>query len=226
MYYSKKSIQAVLAMIAIFTLASCKKDKENLPDIAAVSVVNAAAGSPALNVFIDGNKIDNETFAFGKNSNYLNAYTGEREFAFFEGTTKKATGKFDLKKGKIYSLFLAGAWPQTELVLLSDSLTMPANGKAHVRFVNMGKDAGLLKLGLTNGSTLINQTAYKAGSDFIAVNGNQPYTFVIRSQTTPTDTVSIAPINLEAGHNYTIWAKGVKAEVGANALGLAVIKNN
>ncbi|MGF1923032.1 MAG: hypothetical protein ACQUHE_02545, partial [Bacteroidia bacterium] len=80
-------------------------------------------------------------------------------------------------------------------------------------------------LGLTNGSTLINQKAYKTGSDFIAVNGNTAYTFVIRNNAALTDTLSIPAVTLENGHIYTIWAKGVKAETGANALGLAIIKN-
>lgn len=225
MYYSKKSIQAALAMLAVMAFASCKQDDIQIPQISALAVVNASAGSPALNVFIGESKVSNDLFTFGKDISYLNAYSGEREVSFYQGTEKKTSGKFNLQNGKLYSLFLAGQWPQTELVLLKDSLTNPANGKAHIRFVNMGKDSGVLNLGLTNGSTLINQKAYKTGSDFIAVNGNTAYTFVIRNNAALTDTVSIPAVTLENGHIYTIWAKGVKAETGANALGLAIIKN-
>lgn len=226
MHYSKKSIQTALAMLAVMAFVSCKPDKVIAPEVSALSVVNAAVGSPALNVFLGQNKVSNDLFTYGKDISYLNAYSGEREVTFFQGTDKKATGKFTLKNGKYYSLFLAGEWPQNELVLLKDSLTRPATGKAHIRFVNMGKDAGVLNLGLTNGSTIISQKAYKTGSDFIEVNGNKAYTFVIRSHATPTDTVSIPAVNLESGHIYTIWAQGIKAQTGNNALGLAVIKNN
>ncbi len=226
MHYSRKSIQTALAMLAVMAFASCKFDDEPVPQISALSVVNAAAGSPALNVFISQSKISNDLFTFGKDISYFNAYSGEREVSFYQGTDKKTSGKFNLKDGKFYSLFLTGKWPETELVLLQDSLTRPATGKAHIRFANMGKDAGVLNLGLTNGSTLINQKAYKVGSDFIAVNGNMAYTFVIRNNAALTDTVSIPAVTLENGRSYTIWAKGVKGQVGNDALSLAIIKNN
>lgn len=226
MHYSKKSIQSAIAMFAVLTFASCKTDKVIAPEVSALSVVNAAVGSPALDVKIGQNKASNDLFTYGKDISYLNVYSGEREVSFFQGTEKNTTGKFTLKNGKYYSLFLVGEWPQTELVLLNDSLTRPASGKAHIRFVNMSKDAGVLNLGLTNGSTLINQKAYKIGSDFIEVNGNKPYTFVIRNHTTLTDTLSIPAVNLESGRIYTIWAKGLKAQTGTKSLDLAVIKNN
>ena len=226
MHYSKKSIQSAIAMLAVFAFASCKTDNVIAPEVSALSVVNAAVGSPALDVKIGQNKASNDLFTYGKDISYLNVYSGEREVSFFQGTEKNTTGKFTLKNGKYYSLFLVGEWPQTELVLLNDSLTRPASGKAHIRFVNMSKDAGVLNLGLTNGSTLINQKAYKTGSSFIEINGNMPYAFVIRNNTALTDTVTIPAVNLESGKIYTIWAKGIKAQTGTKSLDLAIIKNN
>jgi len=225
MQYFKISIKTTLIALVALTFASCKKDDVEVPAVSAISFVNAAAGSPDLKVLIGQNQANNDIFDFGKNIGYLNAYSGEREVSFYQGTEKKATGKFNLADGKFYSLFLAGKWPETELVLLKDSLTRPAADKAHIRFVNMGKDAGVLNLGLTNGSTLVSQKAYKAASDYIAVNGNKAYTFVIRNNAALTDTVSIPAVTLEAGHGYTIWSKGLKTGVGNDALGIAVIKN-
>ncbi len=225
MQYSKISIKTILIALVTLTFASCKKDNIEVPAVSALSFVNAAVGSPDLNVFIGQGQADNDIFDFGKNIAYLNAYSGEREISFYQGSDKKATGKFNLKDGKFYSLFLAGKWPETELVFLQDSLTRPAADKVHIRFVNMGKDAGVLNLGLTNGSTLVNQKAYKAASDYIAITGNKAYSFVIRNNAALTDTVSIPAVTLETGHSYTIWAKGLKTGVGNDALGVAVIKN-
>lgn len=225
MNYLRKSIQIGLAMLVVMAFASCKKDNIENPQISALSIVNANVGSPALNAFIGQSRVNADLFTFGKNIDYLNAYSGEREVSFYEGSEKKASGVFNLKDGKFYSLFLAGTWPDTELVLLKDSLTRPAEGKTHIRFVNMAKDAGELDLGLTNGFTLVSQKAYKTGSDYIAVNGNASYTFVIRNHAALTDTVSIPAVSLEAGHSYTVWAKGRKAGTGDSALGVALIKN-
>ena len=224
MHYPRKFI-LLLAMAVVIAFASCKQDEIELPKISAVSIVNASAGSPGVTTFIDENRLSDDLFTFGKHMAYFNAYSGEREVSFYQGSSKKVSGKFNFKDGKFYSLFLAGKWPQTELVLFQDSLTNPATGKAHIRFLNMGVDAGVLNLGLTNGSTLITQKSYKTNSDFITVNGNAGYTFVIRNSAAITDTVSIPQVTLEAGHSYTIWAKGVKGETGNDALGVSVIKN-
>lgn len=226
MHYSKKIIQGTFCILAVISFSSCKNDKTIVPEISALSIVNAAVGSPDLSVKLEQNTVPSELFTYGKDISYFNAYSGERKVTFYQGTTENATGKINLKNGKYYSLFLAGQWPDTEFVLLNDSLTRPASGKAHIRFVNMSKDAGALNLGLTNGSTLFTQKAYKAASDFIVADGNKAYTFVIRSNAVPTDTLTIPAVNLESGHIYTIWAKGIKAQNGNNGLGLAVIKNN
>jgi hypothetical protein len=225
MHYSRKTI-FLLATSVVMAFASCMKDDDiQIPQISALSIVNASAGSPELEVIISGNKVANQQFAFGKNIDYLNVYANEQEVLFYRGDEKKASGKFNLKDGKFYSLFLTGKWPQPELVLFQDSLVKPAAGKAHIRFVNMGINAGVLNLGLTNGTTLINQKGYKTASDFIAVNGNTGYTFVIRNNAALTDTVSIPQVTLETGHSYTIWAKGAKSDIGSDALGVSVIKN-
>ena len=226
MNYSKKIIQVTCVMFAVISFSSCKDDKRIAPEISALSIVNAAVGSPELNIKLDQNKVATDLFTYGKDISYINAYSGERKVSFYDGTTENTSGKISLKNGKYYSLFLGGKWPSTELVLLNDSLTRPASGKSHIRFVNMSKDAGELNLGLTNGTTLINKKAYKAASNYIEVNGNTAYTFVIRNNTILTDTVSIPAINIESGRIYTIWAKGLKAETGNNSLGIAVIKNN
>ena len=226
MQYTKISIKTVLIALVTLTFASCKKEGNmEIPAVSALSFVNASPGSPDLNVFIGQNKANNDFFTFGANINYLNAYSGEREVSFYQGTDKKASGKFNLKDGKFYSVFLAGKWPETELVFLADSLTRPAADKAHIRFVNMSKDAGVLNLGLTNGSTLVTGKAYKAASDYLAIKGNVSHTFVIRNSAALADTVSIPAVMLESGRSYTIWAKGLKAEAGSAALSIGLIRN-
>ncbi|RZK42475.1 MAG: DUF4397 domain-containing protein [Pedobacter sp.] len=225
MKYSKKTLQILSIITLGLSISSCKKDFGEVPPVSAISFVNAAVGSPAVNVYLGGNMVNNNLFTYGKDLNYVNAYSGTRDVSFYENGEKKISGSVDLADGRFYSLFLAGKWPQADLVLLKDSLTRPATGKTHIRFANLSKDAGSLDFGLTNGKTLASEKAYKIASDYMAIEGNTAYTFVIRNHGTPTDTVSIPAVTLETGRSYTIWAKGLKAETGANALGLAVIRN-
>lgn len=226
MNYSIKSVKILFAVLLVIGFASCKKENFEVTPISAISFVNASASSPNLGVYIGGNKVqtlNNDPFNFGTYYSYSNAYSGEREISFNEGADKKITGKVTLVDGMLYSVFLAGKWPQAEIVLLEDKLSVPATGKANIRFVNMGQDAGTLDL--TNGTTVISSKAYKAASEFIAVDVNSPFNFSIKNSGSADVLVTMPAVSLEMGRNYTIWAKGLKAGTGADALGIGIIKN-
>ena len=77
---------AVLIMSAIIVTSCSKMDKgdyANLPDAAAVGIVHASAGSPALEISLDQNPLNLWTFNFTDRVDYFRAYTGTRSFKIF-----------------------------------------------------------------------------------------------------------------------------------------------
>lgn len=216
---------AVLGGLIILTAASCTQHYEEPPALSALSFINASPDAPSVAVYLNNNKINTDSVAYAHNLDYINAYSGAREATVYRGTEKKVSTTLDLKQGRVYSLFLAGQWANAELVLLEDSLYIPAPGKAHIRFVNMSVGAPSLDLGVNDGSTIVSGKEYKSNGGFIDIDGDKQYTFVLRQHGSTQDKITMPSITIERGFNYTIWAKGVYTATDATGLGADIIKN-
>lgn len=216
---------AVLGGLIILTAASCTTHYEAPPAISALSFINTSPDAPQVAVYLNSNKINNDSVAYSHHIDYINAYSGTREASVYSGTTKKVSNTLDLKEGRVYSLFLAGQWASPELVLLEDSLYIPAPGKAHIRFVNMSVGSPSLDLGVNDGTTVVSNKTYKSNGSFVDIDGDKRYTFVIRQHGTTQDKVTMPSISIERGYNYTIWAKGVYTATNATGLGAEIVKN-
>lgn len=222
-----KSIPILLVSLLTMTLTSCKfdDDYQEQSDVSAIAFNNGIVGSPDLNIYVGNNRVVTNPFTFGKSVFYVNAFSGNREISLYEGNEKKLTSTYNLEIGKIYSLFLAGKWPDGEMILFKDELRVPEAGRVNIRFLNLSKDAGALDLGLTNGTTLFTNQTYKNEGTFISMDPTKSYTFVIRNHANKADTVMIPAVTLEPNRNYTVWAKGLKSETGDNALSIGLIRN-
>jgi hypothetical protein len=216
------------AGLLILTAAGCKKDTYNnepLPAIAAFSVYNAVPDAPKLSMYLNANKIQNDSLLYKGNIPYVSANIGARQLIAFKKGTKVLDKAITLEDGKFYSAFLTGNYSTADVVLLQDSLTNPDAGKANIRFVNMSIGAPSLDLGINTGGTLIAGRTYKANSGYIAVDANQQYNFVIREHGSTVNKVIVPAVNLFAGHNYTIWTRGIYTATDGAALGAEVTLN-
>ncbi|WP_256009372.1 DUF4397 domain-containing protein [Desertivirga xinjiangensis] len=217
---------AIITLPLALSITSCLKDKDTpAPNVSGLSFINASPDAPSVNLFVDQNRVNDDFFSFGDHIDYLNAYSGNRSVYAYEDSEEKVSGKISMEDGKMYSLFLAGKWDEAEFILLEDGLTNPEEGKVHLRFLNMIPDAPAFDLGLSEGSTLISNKMYKENGDFISLEGDKKYNFVIRNHSDNQDVVSLNPVTLEAGHIYTIWASGLKEGSGEVAPGAKIIRN-
>jgi hypothetical protein len=216
----------IVAALLILTAASCTKTTYDPPPaIAAVSFYNASPGAPPLSIYLNTNKIQNDSLLYKSSIDYVNAYPGNREVSAYRNGTKAITKAITFDEGKFYSVFLTGNYSTAEFVSLQDSLIAPPSGKATIRFVNMSVGAPTLDLALSNGTTVINGRAYKQNSAFAPIDGDQQYNFVIREHGTTVDKVVLPSVNILAGHNYTIWARGVYTATDGTAVGANIVRN-
>jgi hypothetical protein len=215
------------AGLLILTAAGCKKDVNNdpLPAIAAFSVHNAVPDAPPLSIYLNTNKIQNDSLLYKGTIDYVSASVGARQLVAFKGATKVFDKPITLEDGKFYSAFLTGNYSTADVVLLQDSLVNPAAGKANIRFVNMSIGAPSLDLGLNTGTTLVSGRAYKANSGYISVDAGKQYNFVVRENGSTVNKVLLPGVTLAAGHHYTIWTRGIYTATDGAALGAEVTLN-
>ncbi|MGF7079981.1 DUF4397 domain-containing protein [Mucilaginibacter sp. UYCu711] len=214
--------------LMILTAASCKKDNyyDDVPQpISVVGFYGASPDAPKLSMYLNANQIPADSLAYKGRIDYVNAYPGNREINAYRNGTKVFTKAITLDEGKFYSAFLTGNYSTAELVVLQDSLINPAQGKATIRFVNMSVGAPALDLVTSNGTSVISNRTYKTNSAFTPVDGDTQYSFVIRAHGSTVDKVIMAPVTLYAGHNYTIWARGIYTATDAAALDAGIARN-
>jgi hypothetical protein len=213
-----KSRAGVIGMIGLLalSLSSCLKNNNNdnyydTTPVAGISVINVSPDSQPLDFYLDNNKANTTPIPYGDGLDYTRAYTGKRNATFYlTGTqTKIKTDTMTLRANRYYTLFLANLVSKPDYVLLRDTLTQPAAGKAGIRFVNLGSDAPAVDLAIKGGAVLVSNKAYKSFSTFVPVAGGTKYTLEIRQAGTAAVLATSTEVTLQSGSLYTVWLQGL-----------------
>ncbi len=219
----KKAGIARLAMlgVAAVSLSSCLKNKGPeyvAPDVAGLSVYNALPATEGVD-FVSRQQLVYGPLNYSFRLNYYSEYASvPLTLAFYKtGRTSSAdtirTLKATLDKDKYHSVFLIGTPEAPETMLIKDTLTAPANGRANIRFVNLSPDAGILTLrarqtGATQDTILYEDYDYKKISKFTDLPAKSYKLELVQNGNVKGTLESQDFVN---GKTYTIWAKGLEA---------------
>jgi hypothetical protein len=215
-------IPALVAATMIFT--SCKKDSK---DYAKVMIVHASPDAPGVDLLVDNNKKNSSALTFPNNTGYLEIEDGSRNFKVnATGTsTSVINATVSLTKDKNYTLFACNALANIEPLLITDDLTTPASGKAHVRFVHLSPDAPAVDVAVAGGAVLFGNKSFKDYTAFTPLDAGT-YNLEVRVAGTSITALSLPGITLQSGKIYTIFAKGFLTGTGSQELGAQIIVNN
>lgn len=218
-----KLILAVFVCALMLVVTSCKKDLT----YAKVLVTHASPDGPGVDLLIDGNKINTSPLNFPSNTGYLQVESGTRNVKVnVTGTSNSVIAAdllFDVDKS--YSIFAIDSVSKISPLVLTDDLTAPAAGKAHVRFIHLSPNAPAVDVAVTGGSVLFGGKSFKDYTAFTPLDAGT-YNLEVRVAGTSTVALPLPGIVLEAGKIYTVFAKGFLGGTGAQALGAQIIVNN
>ncbi|MBK6846216.1 MAG: DUF4397 domain-containing protein [Proteobacteria bacterium] len=194
------------------------------PQKAKVMVIHASPDAPAVDLLVDGTKVNSAALAFPKNTGYLELEAGTRRLQV--NAAGASTSVIDaspaFEANKAYSVFAANKLASIEPVVLTDDLTAPAAGKAHVRFVHLAPDAPAVDVAVAGSTTpVFANTAFKQSSAFIPVDAGT-LTVEVKLNPMGTTVLTVPNVTLEAGKIYTVFAKGLVAN---STLGAEIIVN-
>ena len=225
-----KHITLVTTIITL--LAACSKfdSSDNSPIgqyAAAVGVVHASAGGPALDVAFDNNRLGVSSFTYSKRVDYLRAYVGKRNFKVYNATTATNTPLLSkdihFESGKYYTLFIADTASKMEIITLRDSTRAPGNDSVRLRFVNMSPDAPALDLYIKGNTTPIaTNISYKNAGNFFSLKAANNAEFEIKATGQTTLLATSDATNLVNGKIYTIWNGGYINGNGAEGIRIRV----
>lgn len=221
----------VLSLAVGFTACN-KKDDVTPSGTSNVMVIHASPNAPAVDVRIN-NAIALSNVAYPANSSYTAINSGNTNIKISPAgtTTYVIDANVNFEAGKNYSVFAIDSVSKIKAAVVGDDLTVPASGKAHVRFFHFSPNAPAVDIAVTGGSVLFGSRTFNDQSTNAIVSAFTPlnagtYNLEVRLAGTNTVVLSLPGVTLTAGKIYTVFAKGFVGGTGAQALGAQIIANN
>ncbi|MCC6186687.1 MAG: DUF4397 domain-containing protein [Chitinophagaceae bacterium] len=230
----KKKIGLISLTLALLGsslfISSCSKEDSNLvtpKTYAKVLVAHASPNAPAVDLLIDDNKVNSTGLGFPIYTGYLEVESGARNVKINPtGTlTTVINATLDIEKDVNYTIFAVDSVSKISAIVLTDDLTAPASGKAHVRFVHLSPDAPAVDIAVaSSGAVVFGNKKFKEYTSFTPLDAGD-YMLDVRVAGTSTVALVLPKITLEAGKIYTVFAKGFLTGTGVQALGAQIIVN-
>lgn len=213
-----------LLLGAVMTISSCSK--EETKSEANVLVTHASPNAPGVDLLVDGAKQNSSALTFPSNTGYLKVESGTRNIKVNVTGTATTVIEADLalEKDKSYSVFAVDSVSKISAVVVTDDLTSPASGKAHVRFIHLSPNAPAVDVAVDGGAVVFGNKAFKEYTAFTPLDAGT-YDLEVRVAGTAAVALDLDPITLQAGKIYTVFAKGFLGGTGAEALGAEIIVN-
>ena len=222
---------SVLSLIAVTSMSvvACSDDDSPVePALQAgqVMAVHTSPNAPVVDILVNSVAAV-EDLGFTENTGYLTVPAGPQNIKVYVPALDAII--FDqtlpIAPTTYFSIFAVDSVENINFFITNDDLTMPAAGKAHVRFMHLSPNAPAVDITDTDGNIIFGDYKFPDYSDFTPVDAGT-YDLEVRLQGTDTVVLSLNDIVLEDGKIYTVYAKGFVGGVADQALGAEIIVNN
>jgi rhodanese-related sulfurtransferase len=195
--------------------------------LANLLTVHASPDAPGVDLLIDMVPVNSTALEYPNNTGYLGVAPGMRNVKVnVSGTaTTVIDVDLDLAAMSSYSVFAADEVANLSAMFVMDDLSDPAAGNAHLRFIHLSPDAPSVDITLSDGTVLFEDYEFMQYSDFTPFAA-ATYDLQVRLHGTETVVLELPGIELTDGTIYTVFAKGMVAGSGEQALGAEIIVNN
>ena len=221
----------MIALTTVFSFSACSDDEDAATPTPAsagkLMIIHASPDAPAVDLLLDGTKLNSSAVNYTDNTAYISAAAGTRVLKVnVAGTSTTALqDSLSVVSGKNYSFFAINSVSNLSELVVEDNLAAPAAGKAHVRFIHLSPDAPAVDVAVTGGGVVFGNQSFEDFTAFTPLDANT-YNLEVRLAGTSTVVLPLPGIVLTAGKIYTVYAKGFVGGTGAQELGAEIIVNN
>ena len=154
--------------------------------------------------------------SYGNPYGYFDFYVGERNFIVYPSNTDIviASGTVTLSEGQKVSLIAIDyeATVDPDLLVLEDTLAIPAAGYAYVRFIHAGADGETIKISETDSATAIAILKHLDNSGYLKLEA-RTYKFNIQSNQSQQSLIQSVPLTFLSGQCYSVIFSGSYQEL-------------
>jgi hypothetical protein len=217
------------ATAALALLVGCENNDSTVntpsPGSGNVMVVHASPDAPAVDLLVN-NTVVASGLAFPNSTEYLTVGAGIQnvKVRVAGSSTTVIDANLPITGGTSYSVFAADSVARLAPLVLTDDLSAPAAGKAHVRFVHLSPNAPAVDIALQGGAVVFSTVAFKGNTAFTPLNAGT-YNLEVRVAGTSTVVLSLPNVTFADGGIYTVFARGFVNGTGDQALGARTIVN-
>jgi hypothetical protein len=198
-------LSSVLVLVLVFATTALAAGP------ARVRVVHASPDAPAVDVWVNDTITAFSNAPFKGITDYVELDAGIYNVKVVPaGATEPVVIEADLELAADtdYTVVAVGQLAAIEPLVLMDNNSMPAAGKAHVRFVHASPDAPAVDIAVKDGPVLFSNVAFKGVGDYLPVDAGT-YDLEVRLAGTDTVALSVPGVALADQTVYTIFAMGL-----------------
>lgn len=182
-------------------------------DVAQVRVVHASPDAPAVDVYINGDVVDDLTnVPFFTASPYLELPADEYRIQVAPAGTSAADAVIDatatLEAGQAYTIAATGLLDDIQATVIEDTLDATAPDEARVAVYHFSPDAPAVDVKLADGTVLASNVAFPTGREFTVPAGTYDIVVTPAGADQPV-VIDLADTTLEAGNTYAVFATNV-----------------
>ncbi|MBL7922829.1 MAG: DUF4397 domain-containing protein [Bacteroidia bacterium] len=221
-----------IAMISMVSFSSCKDDDDDnaspsTSNKGSLMFVHTSPDAPGVDVLLNGNKLNQTNLEYAGFAGYFSVNPATYNVKINPAGTSVSVIDADITVAAktAYSVFAVDSVSNISPLVLTDDLTTPAAGKAHVRFIHLSPDAPAVDVALAGGAVVFGNKSFKEFTAFTPLDA-ATYNLEVRLAGTSTVVLPLPNISLTAGKIYTVYAKGFVSGAGTQALGAGLIVNN
>lgn len=205
--FKRNSTKLLTIICTILALTSCKRNKIiQVQGEAEIKVVNTVLGSDSQDFYQNETKLSTTAIAYGEDSEYLKIKVGSSTIAVKDEATQldNATSTVNPGVNVSYIVFyyknLAG---KGLLAGYENDNTLPAMGKARVRFLNLyASTTSLLTISYVSGPLINKGLPFALMSGYHVVDAG----FALNVSVFGSTELTLIPASsIQADKNYTIW---------------------
>jgi Domain of unknown function (DUF4397) len=228
---SLRLLSTVLATAGVLSAFSgCSDDDSSpmTPEASATSnvkVIHASPNAPGVDLLVDG-AVAGTNLMYPDNTGYLAVSAGTRNVKVnVTGTsTTVINADLSLMQNASYSVFAVDSVSRLSTLVITDDLSAPASGNAHVRFIHLSPNAPAVDIAVTGGGVVWSNKKFKEYTPFTPLAAGT-YNLEVRLAGTSTVVLPLPNITVANGKIYTVFAKGFVGAAGTQALGAQIIVN-
>lgn len=199
------SIVIVLGLVSLMATSAFAAESK-----ARVRVVHASPDAPAVDVWVNGAPAFTNA-PFKGITPYAELDGGNYDVQVVPaGATSPVVikGTLGFGAGKDYTVIAVGKLANIAPLVLEDNNAIPADGKAHVRFIHASPDAPAVDIAVKGGPVLFKNVAFKGVGEYLPVAAGT-YDLQVRLAGTDTVALSVPGVKLDNKTVYTVFAMGL-----------------